>query len=136
MPRLDKNIVMLEGIIGDDYKVGKTSEGKEMITFSLAINSYMKEIADDTERTRSQTYVRIFVYDKKQIEYLQKIDAHRGQRATILGRLSSRKSEYKGIEYIQLTVIVRDIGIIQTKSFKKKIKKEKCESQSNFFMVS
>lgn len=123
MAKLDKNIVLLEGLIGDDFKFGKTSDAKEMITFSLCINTYMKEIADDTERTRSQTYVRIFVYDKKQIEYLRRIDAHRGQRVSVLGRLSSHKSEYKGIEYIQLTVIVRDIGVIQTKSFKKRTTK-------------
>ena len=120
---LDKNIVLLEGLIGDDFMYKKTSDAKEMATFSLCINSYMKEIADDTERTRSQTYVRIFVYDKKQLEYLHRIDVHRGQRVSILGRLSSHRTEYKGIEYIQLTVIVRDIVVIQTKSFKKRTTK-------------
>ena len=25
----DKNIVVLEGLVGDDFKYGKTSEGKE-----------------------------------------------------------------------------------------------------------
>ena len=108
MAKLDKNIVLLEGLIGDDFKFGRTSDAKEMATFSLAINSYLKELADDTERTRAQTYVRIFVYDKKLLDYLRRIDVHRGMRASILGRLSSHKSEYKGIEYIQLTVIVHE----------------------------
>ena len=76
---MDKNIVMLEGIIGDDYKYGKTQDGKEYATFSLCINSYMKEFADSTERTHSQTYIRIFVFDKKQVAYLQKVKARRGQ---------------------------------------------------------
>ena len=124
MPKIDKNIVILEGLIGDDFMYKKTSDAKEMATFSLCINAYtLKEIADDSERSRAQTYVRIFVYDKKQLEYLHRIDVHRGQRVSILGRLSSRKTEYKGIEYIQLTVIVRDIGVIQTKSFSKRTTK-------------
>lgn len=122
---MDKNIVMLEGLIGDDFKFGRTSEGREMATFSLCVNAYMKDMADDTERTRSQTYVRIFVYDRKQLEYMHRVDAHRGQRATVFGRLSSHKSEYKGVEYIQITVIVRDIGIIQKKTLRTKTKKER-----------
>ena len=29
---LDKNIVFLEGLIGDDFKYGRTSDGKEYAT--------------------------------------------------------------------------------------------------------
>ena len=89
---LDKNIVLLEGIIGDDAKFGKTQEGKEYFTFSLCVNSFLKDMSDSTERTHSQVFIRIFVYDKKQIEYLHKVKAHRGQRASIFGRLSSFKN--------------------------------------------
>ena len=120
MPKLDKNIVFLEGVLGDDFKYGRTVDGKEYATFSLCVNSFIKEISDQTERTHSQNYIRTTVFDKKQVEYLRKVNAHRGQRATIFGRISSFKTEYKGIEYIQLSIIVRDIGIIQTKSVKKK----------------
>lgn len=120
MPKLDKNIVFLEGVLGDDFKYGRTEDGKEYATFSLCVNSFIKEISDQTERTHSQNYIRTTVFDKKQVEYLRKVNAHRGQRATIFGRISSFKTEYKGIEYIQLSIIVRDIGIIQTKAVKKK----------------
>lgn len=120
MPKLDKNIVFLEGVLGDDFKYGQTEDGKEYATFSLCVNSFIKEISDQTERTHSQNYIRTTVFDKKQVEYLRKVNAHRGQRATIFGRISSFKTEYKGIEYIQLSIIVRDIGIIQTKTVKKK----------------
>lgn len=120
MPKLDKNIVFLEGVLGDDFKYGRTDDGKEYATFSLCVNSFIKEISDQTERTHSQNYIRTTVFDKKQVEYLRKVNAHRGQRATIFGRISSFKTEYKGIEYIQLSIIVRDIGIIQTKTVKKK----------------
>lgn len=120
MPKLDKNIVFLEGVLGDDFKYGLTEDGKEYATFSLCVNSFIKEISDQTERTHSQNYIRTTVFDKKQVEYLRKVNAHRGQRATIFGRISSFKTEYKGIEYIQLSIIVRDIGIIQTKTVKNK----------------
>lgn len=111
----DKNVVFLEGLIGDDYKYGKTQEGKEFATFCLCINAYDKELADNTERTHSQTMIRIFVYDKKQLEYLRKINAHRGMRASIFARLSSHKTEYKGITFIQNNVVCKDISIIKTK---------------------
>lgn len=129
---LDKNIVLLEGLIGDDAKFGRTQEGKEYFTFSLCINSYIKEIADDTERTHSQTYVRIFCYDKKHLAYLRKINAHRGQRASVFGRLSSFKNEYRGNSFMTLNVICRDITVIQTKAFKeKKIKVEQNNNENN-----
>lgn len=124
---LDKNIVFLEGLIGDDYKYGKSSEGKEYATFSLSVNSFIKDISDNTERTHSQNYIRTTVFDKKLLAYLKKVKAHRGQRVSVFGRISSFKTEYKGIEYIQLSIIVRDIAIIQTKSNNKKRKDDKEE---------
>lgn len=112
---MDKNIVHLEGIIGDDYKVGKTNEGKEFCTFSLCINSYSKQFSDSTERNHSVTYIRVMVFDKKKVEYLINVDAKRGQRAIVFGRLASHRSEYKGIDFIQNNVVVRDISIVKTK---------------------
>lgn len=111
----DKNIVVLEGIIGDDFKYGKTQEGKEFATFSLCVNSFNKEMADSTERTHSQAFIRIFVYDKVQLEYLHKVDTHRGQRVSVFGRLISFKNEYKGNTFITNNVVCRDISIIKTK---------------------
>lgn len=112
---LDKNIVLLSGIIGDDAKYGKTQDGKEYFTFSLCVNSFMKEIADKTERTHSQAFIRIFVYDARQVEYLHKVNAHRGQRANVFGRIVSFKSEHKGNTFVANNVVCRDIEIVQTK---------------------
>lgn len=124
---LDKNIVLLEGLIGDDFKFGRTSDGKEYATFSFCVNSFIKEISDNTERTHSQNYIRTSVFDKKQIAYLHRVNAHRGQRASIFGRISSYKTEYKGIDFIQLSIVVRDISIIKTK--KSKTNKEENEEK-------
>lgn len=126
---LDKNIVFLEGLVGDDYKYGRTSDGKEYATFSLSCNSFIKEISDNTERTHSQNFIRTTVFDKKLVAYLRKVDAHRGQRVSVFGRISSFKTEYKGIDFIQLSIVVRDIAILQTKSFKKKTKKDDTENK-------
>lgn len=115
---LDKNIVWLDGIIGDDFKYGRT-DGKEYATFSLHVNSFIKEMADNTERSHSQNFIRTTVFDKKLLAYLRKIKVHRGMRASIFGRLSSFKTEYKGVEFINLSVVVRDIEIIQTKPYRK-----------------
>lgn len=112
---MDKNIVILEGVIGTDAKYGKAKNGKEYFTCSLSINAFMKEYADDTERTNSQTYIRLFVYDKRQVAYLRKVNAHQGQRATVFGRLSSCKNEYRGNTFMTMNVITRDIRIIKNK---------------------
>ena len=112
----DKNIVILDGVIGDDYKYGKTQDGKEYATFSLCINTYAKDFSDSTERTHSITYIRIFVYDTRQVEYLKRIGAHRGLRASVFGRLTSFKNEYKGITFMTNNVVCRDVEIIQVKS--------------------
>lgn len=117
---LDKNIVFLEGLLGDDYKYGRTEDGKEYATFSLCVDSFIKEISDKTERTHSQNFIRTTVFDKKLIAYLRKVDAHRGMRVSVFGRISSFKTEYKGIDFIQLSIVVRDICVIQTKSMKRK----------------
>lgn len=121
---LDKNIVWLEGVIGDDFKYGRTEDGKEYATFSLCVNSFIKEISDKTERSHSQNFIRTTVFDKKLITYLQRVNTHRGMRVSVFGRISSFKTEYKGIEFIQLSIIVRDIGVIQSKSVKKNKKDE------------
>lgn len=112
---LDKNIVLLEGLIGDDFKYGKTQDAKPFATFSLCINAFLKEMADSTERTHSQAFIRIFVYDKKQVEYLQKVKAGRGQRASVFGRLISFKNEYRGNTFVTNNVVCRDITIVNTK---------------------
>lgn len=113
---MDKNIVILEGKIGDDFKYGKTTEGKEFATFSLVISSasaFHKGYQDDSERRKPETYLRIMVFDAKQVDYLHKIGAKNGHTAIIYARLSSHKTEYKGIDFIQNNVVVRDLSIIK-----------------------
>lgn len=131
---LDKNIVILEGVVGDDFKWAKTQEGKEFATFSLCIDSYIKEFADSTERSHSQTFVRINVFDKRYIEYLHRIKLHAGHRVSVFGRLNSSRNEYKGISLMQNNVVCRSIEVIRTmpdKENNKKNKNNKNEQQEN-----
>lgn len=120
----DKNIVLLEGVVGNDVKRGTAQNGKKYITFSLCINTYFKPLHDSTESEHTMTYIRVFVYDQKQVEYLNRVDIRHGNRASIFGRLNSVKTDIKGKEIIQINVVVRDISI-------SKIKADEVNDESN-----
>lgn len=111
---IDLNLCFFIGQIGNDFKFCKCSNGKSMATFSLCLNSFSKEFADSTERTHSQTYVRVLCFDKSQIEYLKKVNAHQGQRAFIVSRISSFRNEHKGISYITNSIVCRSITILKS----------------------
>ena len=110
----DKNIVMLEGCIGEDFKYGKSQNGKDFATFSLCIMASNHEYKDENEMNKPMTFVRVFVFDKRQMEYLRKVHVKSGYRASIFGRLNSSHTEHKGISIMSNNVIVRDIHIIKT----------------------
>ena len=115
---MDKNIVLLEGIIGDDFKFAKTVDGNDYSTFTICMNNVTRatrELMSDNDRTFSQSMIRIFVYDKKLVEYLRNVEAHIGCRASIFGKLSSTKNEYKGITYMSNYVVCKDVTIVKTK---------------------
>ncbi len=114
---MDKNIVILEGDIGNDFKYGKTQDGKKFATFTLVLrnNSKLNDVSDDGEKRMPETYIRVMCFDKRQVEYLTNVGAHCGNRVNIFARLSSHRTEYRGVEYIQNNVVVRDISITKTK---------------------
>jgi len=105
---------MLEGRIGEDFKYGKSQNGKNFATFSLCINASNHEYKDEDEMNKPTTFVRVFVFDKRQIEYLHKVKARSGYRASVFGRLNSSHTEHKGISIMSNNVIVRDIHIVKT----------------------
>jgi hypothetical protein len=111
MPK-DKNIVFLDGIINDNARFGKSSEVKEYYTFSLEINAMAIAMSFRDGRTHSQSYVRVFVYDKDQLDYLKRNNVRRGMRVSIMGRLSSYGKEIKGVRFTNLCVVCKDIEII------------------------
>lgn len=112
---IDKNFVFLEGLI-DSFKYDVAEGGREYATFSLSINATYREMSDGFEdRSNAQNWIRIFVYNKRILEYLKRVGAHSGQRASLFGRLNSFKNEYKGITFMSNSVLCRDINIITTK---------------------
>lgn len=114
---LDKNVVLLSGISGDDVKFCKASNGKDYCTFLLLITTFEKEMGDVDAHTRSMDMIRIMVFNNKKtklVDYLKKIGFRRGMRVTIFGRIQSYKTEVKGNSIIQNNVLVRDIEVVQT----------------------
>lgn len=112
---MDLNIVMLQGRIGNDLQFRKTTEGATFATFTTIINSYSKDFKDNTEH-RTETYIRVMCFDKRVVEYMQKVGAKQGNRVNVFARLNSHKSEYKGVEFIQNDVIARDVVVVKPKS--------------------
>lgn len=125
----DINEVTLCGIVGDDMKYGRAVNGREYCTFSLSVVPYNKKHGDnDNESTRAINYIRIVCFNHKttkQVDYLRSINFHRGQRVKLFGWLSSRKTEIKGVNIIQLSVVVRKIEVVQNKKIDANEKEKK-----------
>ena len=115
-----QNQVFLKGQIGNDLKFGKASTGKKYISFSLIVNSSQKEVSEDA--TRSVEYIRIFIFNnkkKRMVEKLEEMGLKKNMFVSIIGRLQTARTEFKGNPIIQLSVQVIDLSIIQTKSINK-----------------
>lgn len=112
---LDKNMVFIEGIIGEAFKYERAQSGREYATFSLNVQPMSTEMADDIEQMNGQVYIRVFVFDKRVLENLKRVGAKSGQRADIFGRLTSFKNTYKNVSYVTNCLVARDMNIIQTK---------------------
>ena len=121
-----QNQVCLKGVVGDDFKVGQASSGKKYISFSLVVNSSNKEYSED--ETNSVEYIRIFIFNnkrKKMVDKLEEMGLRRGMYVSIIGRLQTARTEFKGNRIIQLSVQVHDLSIIQTKPEGKKVNNKK-----------
>ena len=115
-----QNQVFLKGQIGNDLKFGKASTGKKYISFSLIVNSSQKEVSEDA--TRSVEYIRIFIFNnkkKRMVEKLEEMGLKKNMFVSIIGRLQTARTEFKGNPIIQLSVQVIDLSIIQTKLINK-----------------
>ena len=115
-----QNQVFLKGQIGNDLKVGKATTGKKYMSFSLIVNSSQRDISDDV--TKSVEYIRIFIFNnnkKKMVDKLEEMGLKKNMFVSIVGRLQTARTEFKGNPIIQLSVQVIDLSIIQTKSINK-----------------
>lgn len=125
--QMDKNLVILSGVSGDDVKFARATNGKEYCTFLLLISTFDKELGDESPNSRGMDMIRILVFNNKRgklVDYLKKVGFRRGMRVTVMGRLQSYKSEVHGVTIIQNNVMVRDIECVMTKSYKEKKTKE------------
>lgn len=110
----DTNIVILAGRVGENVKFGTAQNGNKYCTFILEVDAYSRDMHDSTERDYSKTLVRIFVYDKVQLAYLERVGIKQGNFVQLLARLNSHKTEVGNKNIIQNSVIVRDISVIKT----------------------
>lgn len=110
---MDKNIVLLEGRIGADFKYLKTKTKQDYATFTLYVMSYDAKLRDSSE-TKVETKVRIMCFDPVQVEYLRKVSAREGNRVSIFGRINTRTTEIRGNFYAMMDVVVRDIKLLKT----------------------
>lgn len=110
----DTNIVILAGRVGENVKFGTAQNGNKYCTFILEIDAYSRDLHDSTERDYSKTLVRIFVYDKVQLAYLERVGIKQGNFVQLIARLNSHKTEVGNKNIIQNSVIVRDISVIKT----------------------
>lgn len=114
---MDRNVVLLQGKIGNDYKYLKTKRGSEFATFTLCLEAFDKEERDKTEN-RNTVYIRIMVFDDLLVQYLHKVGARSGNKASIYGRVNSHRVTSKNVTFVQNDIIVRDIHIVKTQSDK------------------
>lgn len=112
---MDKNVVFLEGSVGEDLNYGKTQDGKEFGTFSLLVNGYSREYHDSSERNHSFVMIRVMVFERSLVERMRELKVRSGTRVSIFARLNSHRSEYRGVSYIQNDVVVRDLAVIKSK---------------------
>lgn len=110
----DTNIVILAGRVGENVKFGTAQNGNKYCTFMLEVDAYSRDMHDSTERDYSKTLIRIFVYDKPLLTYLERVGLKQGNFVQILARLNSHKTEVGNKNIIQNSVIARDISVIKT----------------------
>ena len=108
-----KNILVLEGRVGNDFRYSRTIEGRVYASFTLQVKSFDKELKDSTEN-KEHIRIRIEVFDHKLVKYLQAVNCHNGCLVNILGRLNAYKAEKNGVTFYQNDVVVRDINVIKT----------------------
>jgi hypothetical protein len=108
----NKNIVILEGRVGNDLKYKKTKEGRVFATFTLEIDSFDKLLRDTTE-SHSIVYIRIMVFDINIIRYMQRVKIKQGNIVNIFARLNNHIHEHKGETICLIDVVVRDLHLVQ-----------------------
>lgn len=114
MLHIDKNLWIGEGFVGDKVRFMRASNGSEYVSFILEV-SHSKKIVSDNEDVRFDRFkelIRIIVFKKQLVAYLKSCGLKKGMRVNILGKLHTTKTEYKGIDLIQIVVHVMDVSVI------------------------
>lgn len=109
---MDKNECVFIGRIGSKIKKGRTQNGDTYIWLLLQIESAAN--ANSTENNYHQK-VHIMCFKKPVIDYLERVEAHTGNRIVIFGFVSSFPDEVKGKAVIVNAINANEIYVIKTK---------------------
>ncbi len=100
------NKVELGGYVGDKVIWKKAKNAKKYCSFQIITNHVYNVYDSDTE-TSSRDFIRIIVFNnrkKRLVDKLEEAGLRQGMRIRLEGKLQTSRTEYKGIDLIQMTV--------------------------------
>ena len=103
---VDKNDMLIEGVIADDVTYKTAETGSKYCTFSIHT-----ETREGSKIVPANT--RVFVFDQRCIDYLKRMNAHEGQRVSVSAYARTGKQDIHGKAIITTMVTVKDIHLIK-----------------------
>lgn len=113
------NDVHLLGIVGDYVKFGKAKNGNGFVSFVLDVKQSGMELYGSKGGTYFIPIVRFDSKYKKYSEEYKQMGLKRGMVVELDGWLHLSKYEKRGIDFYTVTVMARNLKIINTKEDKK-----------------
>lgn len=111
---MDKNDFRLVGRIGTNYKVAKTNNGKDYVSFAVETEDRDND-SEKVERGRKQI-IHVMCFKRPVIDYLTKVKAKQGNTVIVFGFISSYGKEDRGQLRISNSITAKEIYVVKTKS--------------------
>lgn len=114
-----ENRFYLAGVIKSKIKVSTTVNGDKYLWFALAVENKLGVKSTDNNYHQD---IGIMIFDKKVIEYTEKVGMKRNDFVVVFGFLSAFKHEVKGEEFTGHGVNATQVFVVKTKEDKKQAK--------------
>lgn len=109
---MDRNDCRFVGRVGDRMKKGTTVNGEPYMYFEMEIESRFNATSTDNNYHQS---IPIMVFKKAVINYLEKLNIHRGMPVVVFGFVSTYTDELKGITLKSNGINASEVYVIRTK---------------------